>query len=92
MRVIYIYIYTSTLFNIVKAPAKLEIAAAVGNSSPSKEIDPSLRRSVSGFVRRQRANFHNSTIAGKLVDYSYGTIRAFCLTVLLETMLRELLP
>ena len=70
------------------APSR-QIAAAVGNSSPSKEIDPALRRSVSGFVRRQRANFHNSTIAGKLVDYSYGTIHAFCLTVLLETMLRE---
>ena len=68
------------------APAR-QIAAAVGNASPQKEIDPSLRRCVSGFVRRQRANFNQSSIAGKLLDSTYASINAFCLTALLQGLL-----
>ena len=70
------------------APAR-QIFAAVGNASPQKEIDPALRRCVSGFVRRQRANFNQSSIAGKLVDSTYASINDFCQTALLQRRLAE---
>ena len=66
-----------------------QIAAAVGNSSPSKAIDPFMRRCVSNFVRRQRPSFLTSTIAGTLLESTYGAINSFCLSMMLQGLLAE---